>query len=69
MSTITVERPEETAKLPEWRRLCHYYFPDSDRSACGYRLRGHLALRRGRTLQVQCVSESPSALSSLASDN
>jgi hypothetical protein len=41
MSTRTVRRPTKTAKseedrkLPEWRRICHYYTHDSLRSVCG----------------------------------
>jgi hypothetical protein len=36
MSTITVTRPEETTTdPPDWRRLCHYYDGDSERSVCG----------------------------------
>ena len=35
MSTITAERPELSAKLPEWRRICHRYNDDSPISICG----------------------------------
>ena len=35
MSTITTERPEVSKKLPEWRRICHRYFDDSQISICG----------------------------------
>ena len=41
MSTKTVRRPKETgtAKLSEWRRLCHWYEADSQRSVCGVGIR------------------------------
>jgi hypothetical protein len=41
MSTKTVRRPKEkaTAQLPEWRRLCHIYENDSQRSICGVGVR------------------------------
>jgi hypothetical protein len=41
----------------------------SDRSACGYRGPGHLGWRRAKILRARHASKSPSALSSLASDN
>jgi hypothetical protein len=39
MSTTTVRRPKESATLPEWRRLCHYYDGDSQVSVCGVGVR------------------------------
>ena len=45
MSTKTVKRPKAPApndaapKLPEWRRLCHRYDGDSQRSICGVGIR------------------------------
>jgi hypothetical protein len=35
MSTITIERPEVSSKLPEWRRIRHRYDDDSQISICG----------------------------------
>ena len=35
MNTITTERPQVSAKLPEWRRICHRYNDDSQISICG----------------------------------
>lgn len=37
MGTKTVRRPQqaENEKLPEWRRICHYYEDDSVISICG----------------------------------
>jgi hypothetical protein len=37
MSTTTVRRPKrkEAAKLPEWRRICHFYEDNSQVSICG----------------------------------
>jgi hypothetical protein len=35
MSTISTERANAAATVPEWRRLCHRYIGDSQRSVCG----------------------------------
>jgi hypothetical protein len=35
MSTKTVRKPKGTTKLPEWRRLCHAYRGNEQRSICG----------------------------------
>src|SRR5262245_16265911 len=35
MSTTTIEVLERAPSYPEWRRLCHYYFPGTLCSACG----------------------------------
>ena len=62
MSTIAIEASERTSTLPEWRRLCHYYFPESLRSACGTATRkageGHYedeCAARGHTICVVCT--------------
>ena len=63
MSTTTVRRPKETetAKLLEWRRVCHRYDDDSQRSICGLGTRkpgeGHYedeCNARGHTICVVC---------------
>jgi hypothetical protein len=63
MSTKTVRRPKkkEAAKLPEWRRLCHRYEDDSQRSICGVGIRkpgeDHFEEEcnaRGHTICVVC---------------
>jgi len=54
MSTKTVRRPnrkttnKETTKLPEWRRICHYYDDESRVSVCGTAMR-----RAGRGHKVE----------------
>jgi hypothetical protein len=64
MSTKTVRRPTETttATLPEWRRLCHVYDGDSQRSICGVGTRkpgeDHYEQQcrfRGHTICVVCT--------------
>jgi hypothetical protein len=37
VGTKTVRRPKqkESARLPEWRRICHYYEGDAQISFCG----------------------------------
>jgi hypothetical protein len=35
MSTTTVKQPKGATNPPEWRRLCHYYDWESERSLCG----------------------------------
>jgi len=37
VSAKTVRRPKKkkAAKLPEWRRICHFYADDSEVSVCG----------------------------------
>ena len=47
MSTTTVRRPKEkdNTKLPEWRRLCHWYADGSERSLCDDR--AHRSVQRG----------------------
>jgi hypothetical protein len=34
-TTITTERQDTTAKVPEWRRICHRYYDDAEISVCG----------------------------------
>lgn len=34
MSTVSVEAPSDESTRPEWRRLCHYYRGDDQRSVC-----------------------------------
>jgi hypothetical protein len=65
VSTKTVRRPKDTEseKLPEWRRLCHYYADEvSQRSVCGVGIRkpgeDHFKEEcnaRGHTICVVCT--------------
>jgi hypothetical protein len=64
MRTKTVRRPKEkaTLELPEWRRLCHRYEGDSQRSVCGVGIRkpgeDHFegeCNARGHTICVVCT--------------
>jgi hypothetical protein len=62
VSTITTERPEVSTKLPEWRRICHHYIGDSQRSVCGTATRkpgeDHYedeSKARGHTVCVVCA--------------
>jgi hypothetical protein len=61
VSTITTERPDVSTKLPEWRRICHYYEGESQVSVCGTATRkpgeDHYEAEcnaRGHTLCVVC---------------
>ena len=61
MSTITVELPRQAPVRPEWRRLCHWYDADSERSVCGTARRkpgqehSHAeCAERGHTICVVC---------------
>jgi hypothetical protein len=63
MSTTTVRRPARTKRrLPEWRRICHFYEDDSQISICGTARRkpgeDHLEPEcnaRGHTICVVCT--------------
>jgi hypothetical protein len=59
MSTTML--PETATKLPEWRRLCHWYLGDEQISVCGTARRkpGHDhseadCAERGHTICVVC---------------
>ena len=61
MSTITTEGREAARTLPQWRRLCHVYADDSQRSVCGTATRkpgqDHTyddCASRGHTICVVC---------------
>ena len=61
MSTITIELPQPVHVRPEWRRLCHVYTADSQRSVCGTAWRkpeqDHSyaeCIERGHTICVVC---------------
>jgi hypothetical protein len=62
VNTSTIEVLERAPNSPEWRRLCHYYFPGTLRSACGTASRppgeGHCedeCAARGHTICVVCT--------------
>jgi hypothetical protein len=63
MSTTTVRQPsKKKRRLPEWRRICHFYNGDSQISICGTARRkpgeDHFEPEcnaRGHTICVVCV--------------
>ena len=74
MSTTTVRRPKQkkTAKLPEWRRLCHIYLDESLLSVCGIAIRKPSEVHfepecnaRGHTICVVCTEMVEAACSVL----